>query len=282
MPIYEETYTSWEGHLKSRPRTWWVIARTGVRLLWKKWMIVLLLFGTIPFLVRVVQIYLMSRFGNQASIAQALQGLKIDPEFFINFINGQNFLLMLVLILAGAGLVVNDRRFNALPIYFSKPVNFWDYTIGKLLIVAFYGSLITLIPGLLLFLIQVLLTTDATFLQQYLWIPASLIGFVFIKLVVLGGFILTLSSISKSTRTTAILFFALLTFPEIFRAILSQVPETGIISLNADLGQIGAFLFGLELPYAFSIWLTLCTMAGVIILCYFVLRKKIRSTEVVK
>ncbi len=282
MPIYEETYASWEGHLKSRPRTWWVIARTGIRLLWKKWMIILLLFGTIPFLVRVVQIYLMSRFGNQASIAQALQGLKIDPEFFVGFINGQNFILMVILILAGAGLVVNDRRFNALPIYFSKPVNFWDYVIGKLLIVGFYGSLITLVPGLLLFFIQVLLATDTVFLQQYGWIPASLIGFVGIKLVVLGGFILTLSSISKSTRTTAILYFALLTFPEIFRAILSQIPETGVVSLNADLGQMGALIFGLELPYQFSIWLTLCTLTGVVILCYLVLRKRIRSTEVVK
>ena len=60
-------------------------------------MIILLLFGTIPFLVRVVQIYLMSRFGNQANIAQALQGLKVDPNFFVDFINGQNFILMLIL-----------------------------------------------------------------------------------------------------------------------------------------------------------------------------------------
>lgn len=284
MPIYEETYASWHGQLKTRPRTWWIIARTGARLLWKKWMLILLLFGTIPFLISAARIYIMSRFGDQANVSQALQGLglKIDPKFFVDFINGQNFILMLILILAGAGLVVNDRRFNALPIYFSKPVSFWDYVIGKLLIVGFYGSLITLIPGLLLFLIQVLLATDTTFLQQYFWIPLSLIGFVLIKLVVLGGFMLTLSSMAKSTRTAAILFFGLLSFSEILRAILSRIPETGIFSLNADLGQVGAGLFGLNLPYGFSIWLAVSTLAAVILLCYVILRNRVKSTEVVK
>ncbi|MCJ7812860.1 hypothetical protein MUP95_06035 [bacterium] len=282
MPIYEETYSSWDGHLKSRPRTWWVIARTGIRLLWKKWMIILLLFGAIPFLVRVVQIYLMFRFGNQANVAEALQGLKIDPEFFINFVNGQNFFLIFIFILAGAGLVVNDRRFHALPIYFSKPVDFWDYVIGKLLIVGFYGSLITLVPGLLLFLIQVLLATDATFFQRYIWIPASLIGFIFVKLVVLGGFIITLSSIARSTRTAEILFFALLTFPELLRTILSKIPETGVVSLHADLKQVGALFFGLKMPYDFSLWLTVCVLIGVMVLCYVILKNKVKPTEIVR
>ncbi len=282
MPIYEETYSSWDGHLKSKPRTWWVIARTGIRLLWKKWMIILLLFGAIPFLVRVVQIYVMSRFGNQTNIAEVLKGLKIDPEFFIDFINGQHFILILILMLAGAGLVVNDRRFHALPIYFSKPVGFWDYVIGKLLIVGFYGILITLIPALLLFIIHILLTTDATFFQHYFWIPASLIGFVFVKLIVLGGFILTLSSMTKSTRTAAILFFAFLTFPELLRTILSKIPEVGMMSLHADLKQVGAFFFGLQLPYTFSVWLTVCVLIGAMALCYAVLKNRIKPTEIVR
>jgi len=282
VPIYEETYRSWEGYLEPRPKTWWVIARTGIKLLWKKWMIVLILLASIPFFVRAVQIYLMTRFGDRARIAQAVQEFQINPKFFSEFLLGQSFFLILVLILSGAGLIANDRKFKALPIYFSKPVGFWDYVVGKFLVVAFYGSLVTLVPGLLLFLIRVLLARDTAFIQQYYWIPFSLIGFVILILFTLGGAILALSAVAKGTRSAAILFFAVWAFPDALREILSKVPEVGLVSLHADLMQVGSLFFGLSQPFRFSVWLALVVLAGVILLCVGALRLKVRPTEVVR
>ena len=116
MPIYEEIYRSWTGQLELKPRTWWIIARTSIKLLWKKWMILLILLASIPFVVRAVQVYLVTRFADQGPLAQAAQGFQINPRFFSEFLLGQSFFLILALILAGAGLIANDRKFKALPL----------------------------------------------------------------------------------------------------------------------------------------------------------------------
>lgn len=282
MPIYEEGYHTWHGQLESKPWTWWVITKTGIKLLWRKGMIILLLLASIPFFVRAVQIYLVTRFGETGEIARALRDFQINPEFFNSFLQGQTFFLVLVLILSGASLIANDRKYKALPIYFSKPVSFWDYVVGKFLIVGFYGCLVTLVPSLLLFLIRVALARDAAFLKEYFWIPFSLLGYVVIVLIVLGGLILCLSSAARGTRSAAILFFALLTFPDLFRQILSRIPEIGIVSMSADIRQVGSLMFGLARPYYFSVWLAWIALIAVVGLCIGVLRVKVRPTEVVR
>jgi len=282
MPIYEESYSSWYGQLKARPQTWWVIARAGIKLLWKKWMIVLVLLAYIPFFVRAVQIYIMTRFGDKIEIAKTVKGLQINAGFFHEFLQGQAFFLLLVFIIAGAGLIVNDRKFKALLLYFSRPVSFWDYIIGKFTIVGFYGSLITLVPGLLLFLIRVLLARDAIFFNKYFWIPFSITGYVFLVLLTMGGLILAFSAASRNTTSAAIFFFSLITFPDILQKILYKIHGMGLISLNADLKQVSSLLFGLEHPFRFSVWLGLIVLAGIILLSLGTLRIKVRPTEVVR
>ena len=282
MPIYEESYSPWYGELKSQPQTWWVIARTGIRLLWKKWMIVLVLLSYIPFFVRAVQIYLMTRFGDKIEIAKTVKGLQINARFFHEFLQSQAFFLLLIFIVAGAGLIANDRKFKALFIYFSRPVNFWDYIIGKFTIVGFYGALITLVPGLLLFLIRILLARDASFFNKYFWIPFSITGYVLIVLFTMGGLILALSATSRNATSAAIFFFSLITFPDVLQKILYKIHGIGLISLNADLKQVGSLLFGLRYPFHFSVWLGFAVLIGIVLISLVVLRIKVKPTEVVR
>lgn len=282
MPIYEETYRSWEGSLIPRPRTWRVIGKTGVRLLWKKGMILFILLAYIPFFVRAVQIYLMTRFGEGTPLAEAVKGLEINAGFFHGFLQGQWLYLILILIFAGAGLVANDRKYNALTIYFSKPVGFWDYASGKLLVIAFYGALVTLVPAWLLFLIKVMVSQDAAFLNQYYYIPFSILAYFLMVIASLGMLILALSAAARSTRSAAVFYFAVLTFPEIIRGILSRIPEAGLFSLNAVLKQAGAGLFGVSRPYAFSPIPAWIVLIGVSVLSVLILHWRVRPTEVIQ
>lgn len=279
MPIYEETYRSWDGRLEERPRTWWLIARTGVRLLWKKSMFFLLFVSYIPFFVRAVQIFLVTQMSDQIHI----DGLQVDPKFFMDFLKGwPHFFLLVFLILAGAGLIANDKKFKAFSIYFSKPVGFWDYVGGKWLVLAFYGSLVTLAPALLLFLMRVLLAQDTVFLNTYFWIPPALFGFVLLELLVLGGTVLAVSSAAKGSRSAAIFFFVLIMFPEAFRQFLYRIPEVGLFSMNADLRQAATFVFGLEPSHEFSVLFAWVALVLVAALSVVVLKKKVRPTEVVR
>lgn len=282
MPIYEETYRSWYGHLDARPFTWLVIAKTGVQLLWKKWMIILtcLAFGSC--IGHGVYIYIVARGIEQLGVGKVVKGFQINPNFFEQFIMRHWLLLIIVLMLAGAGIIANDRKFKALPIYFSKPVSFWDYTFGKFFVMGFYGCLVTLVPCLLLFMFRVLLATDTAYLKQYYWILFSIAGYSFLIMVALGCLMLAISASARGTRSAAIFYFALIYFPELFRQILSRVPEVGLISLKANLKQTGSLFFGLERPYHFSFWLGLGVLLGVILLCIGVLRMKVKPTEVVR
>lgn len=282
MPIYEEIYRPWQGQLIPEPLTWWVIARTGVRLLWRRAMMLLIMLASIPFLVCTGQIYASTRLGDYPQLAEILKELQIDAGFFAGFLRGQMFFLFLVLILSGAGLIANDRKFRALSIYFSKPVSFWDYMLGKFLVVGFYGSLVTLVPGLLLFLLRVLLAQDSTFLSEFYWIPFALIGQASVILLTLGGMILALSSALKSGRSAGILFFALLFVLDLFRQILSGISGMGLISVPALLRQTNSLFFGLERPFEFSVWLGIAILTTVVGISLLVLKIKLRPTEVVR
>jgi len=281
VPIYDQAYKPWEGQLLPNPKAWWVIAKTGIRLMWQKWVIVLLVFSSFPFAVRGVQIYLMNRVGDSSQLGDFTDKLEINPGFFEGFLKGQTFLFLLILAIIGAGLIANDRRFKALQIYFSKPLSFWDYVGGKMLVLAFYSALITVVPAILLFIIQLLLSGDSTFLVDYYWIPFSILAIWMISVLVLGGLILTLSA-SVNNSAAAILFFAILMFSDIIRKILSRIPDVGLASIGADIQQVTAVLFGNPRPHDFSpygAWIALLLVVGI---CLLILRLRLRPTEVVK
>ena len=282
MPIYEQTYRTWDGALEDHPKTWWVITKTGIQLLWRKGMVILLLFSYLSFFVRAVQIYVIARYGEKLEIAQRLKGLKIDSDFYINYLNGQTFFLLLILIFAGAGLIANDKKFKALSIYFSKPVSFWDYIIGKFLILCFFGSLITFVPSLLLFVIRIVLAQDIVYFQQHFWIPFSQAGYVILALLAYGSIILVLSASSKGTRSAAISFFARIMFPDLIRTILSRISLVGLFSITANIKQAGSVLFNVDRPYGFPPIYALLVVLMVTGVCMVIMKVRVRPTEVVK
>ena len=280
MPVYEQNYRPWKGHLLPYPRAWWVIARTHIRLRWKRGVIALLILASFPFLIRAIQILAMTRLSDMNFFAQLAGNLQIDAEFFRNFIQGQSFLFILMIILTGAGLIADDQKYKANQLYFSKPMTYWDYIVGKFLTVVFYGGIITVIPALLLFFMQLLLSENMAFFKAYFWVPFAIIGFGSIALCIFGGLILSLSAL-VSARSAGIFFFAILLFPEILRSILSSIPELGLISLGASVKQLGAVLFGLRLPYNFSAGAAGGILFILFLICLLVLRWRVRPSEVV-
>ena len=285
MPIYKETYHNWYGRLKENPQTWWVIGKTGISLVIRKSKVLLILLfiaSSIPFFVRAVQIYLVSKVSESSTIVQGLGNLTINAEFFAGFMQGQMFFLILIIILTGAGLIAQERSYKALSVYFSKPVSFWDYVGGKFLIIGFYAFLVTLLPGMLLFVIKVLLSNDLSFLKTYYWVPFSMLAYAVIVVVVMGGLMLALSSAAKGTGSAAVVFIVILMFPDILSKILSRIPEVGIFSIQSSLKQTGAFLFGIKHPYDFAVYGALLMLTGVIAVSFVILKAKIKPTEVIK
>lgn len=283
MPIYEETYQSWHGQRPARPHTWFIISKTGIKLLWSKGMILFLILAYLPFLVRSVQIYLVSRLGDKAAAAaQAVEAFKINPQFFLNYLHAQLFYIILMLVFAGTGLIANDRKHNAFSLYFSKPVSLMDYISGKFIILSFYSLVISLVPGLLLFIIRLLLATDTAFLKTYYWVPFSIIASSLIIVLTLGSLAMGLSSLAARSHSAAVLFFAILVFPELLRLIFPGVKVIGLLSLQADLKQITTGLFGLAAPYPMERGLSVLVLVMVIAVSIFILWRRVRPVEVIQ
>ena len=209
MPIHDVSYRHWSGEWTSHPYRWWVITRQGINLLiQKKRFLALIVLSALPFLVRTVILYL-------SVVVGQLRLLKIDAKFFEDFLSQQLFFAFVIAIYAGAGLISNDLKANALQIYLSKPITRKDYVIGKLGVLAFFLSLTTLVPGLLLFILAVAFHSNLGFLQQNYWVAGSILMYSMVIILTYSLVVLALSSLSKSSRFAGIGFAALFFFSQI-------------------------------------------------------------------
>src|SRR5205823_79487 len=73
---------------------------------------------------------------------------------------------MIVVLLVGPNLISADLRFNALPLYFSRPLRRIDYFFGKLgVIVIFLGRVIVL-PCVIAYVLGLLFSLDRSILRD--------------------------------------------------------------------------------------------------------------------
>ena len=126
----------------------------------------ILIFAWVPFVVRVVQLYVSANFQQAAFFAPT-------ADTFRQFLEQQDFFVFVITVYVGAGLIANDRRANALQIYLSKPLMRTEYIAGKLAVLFVFLTLVTLVPALLLLLLQGMFAGTFAFLRNNLFlIPA--------------------------------------------------------------------------------------------------------------
>src|SRR6476661_8132699 len=179
MPIHDQSYRRYVGGKALPGGAWAVIARAGMMTMIRKpTFLGLLIFAWFPFLVRAVQIYVTANYPQVAMFAPT-------AETFRQFLEQQDFFVFVMTIYAGAGLIANDRRANALQIYLSKPLMRTEYIFGKAAVLFAFLLFVTLVPGLLLLLLKVLFAGSFAFLKNNLFvIPAVTLAAVMRVLVV--------------------------------------------------------------------------------------------------
>ena len=191
MPIHDLGYRSWEGERSSNMLRWWVIAQTGIHLVWKNsalkrmlffsWMSVLVFAGMIffyeqalkqspeslKFVVSMLQNFDTSKGGE---FNELIHELRTDPEkarhqvwatiLLILFRAPQAVLMVMMVSIIAPSLISRDMRSRAFLLYFSRPITPKEYVLGKSLIVWAYLTMITGVPALLLYGLAVLLSPD--------------------------------------------------------------------------------------------------------------------------
>jgi ABC-type transport system involved in multi-copper enzyme maturation permease subunit len=287
--IRERGYEHWDGRLTERRFPWWPIARTGVRLAFRKKGFKFAFAGAyIPSFVALGGLYVSERLDDFKALVQSNRALiKIDPAYFAGLYTNGAFLFMLVLVLAfgAAGLVAEDLKHSALQLYFARPLSRKDYVSGKLAVVAFFVLALTALPGLILIAFKLIFAGSFAFLAQYPWLPFSVLGYGALLTLFFGGYVMLVSALSRNTRYVIVLLFGSFYFSAVLAEIVRGIfrtPYAMLFSLPADVRQVGAALFGAKLPQDVSPILSFLVLAGICALAVAVLVRKVRGVEVIK
>ena len=288
MPIHTQDYRHWEGTLNPRPYTrWWIITKAELKLLAHRKIVRLIVAipPAIYILVHAVLIYIVNQ------VPGAEFSFNIDNGFFQQFLfrnpsagPPSSFLIALIAIFGGSGLIATDLKNNALTLYLSKPISWIDYLIGKCAVIGILLGCLTVVPGLLLFLEHALLT-DTSFLKENYWIPLSIIAYSVIIMLSSSLLMLLFSSLTSNPRYAIIGFCAVWFGSPIIYEILTAITRTSkiaLVSIWAHYDILGTVLFAGSYNYAVHwVWALLIQIA-LIAICLFVLHRRIRAVEIVK
>jgi len=292
MPIAEQGYTHWTGHFVDRRLPWWPISRLGIKMAFKrKFFKFAFSLSFFPALIFAAGIYVSERLEDFQFMFKGRRGstsfLEVNPLYFKSYFGGEFLLFMMVMmmVLGGAGLIADDLRSNSLQLYFSRPIRKRDYLLGKLATAGFFLLLFTLVPGLLFILLKIIFAGSFKLLTAYPWIlPAVLLDSLLVA-VFFASYTLLISSLSRNRRYAAILIFLVYLFSDIFFGIFYGIfhnPYFCLLSIKANLQQVTAALFrvkpAFEVPWIFS----LLILAVLVLACGAVLVRKARGVEVIK
>ncbi|HDJ24294.1 MAG TPA: hypothetical protein ENF17_10450 [Candidatus Aminicenantes bacterium] len=290
MSIRKKGYSHWEGQLKeSAFVAWFPLTRLGIKLAFQKRFFKLFFFSAfLPALIFLAGIYVSERMEDFRFMIQGQPSfLQITPNYFKAYFTNSFFLFLLVLmmIFVGSGLIADDLKFKALQLYFARPLRKVDYLLGKMATLGFFLLLLSLIPGWIFVLFKLVFAGNFAFLRSYPWLPLAVVAYSLILTLFFAIYTLTLSALSSNSRHVALMIFGIYLASDIIFGIFYQNfhhPYLALLSLKLNLQQVGAALFGEKLfypvPWGWSLLLLIMLMG----LGLAILNRRIRSVEVVK
>ena len=244
MPIFDQGYQHWSGPLSGHSWRGLAIARQGLRVGQKnRFVRVLMLVSWLPALALAVALCVWGLLERNSSIiapllpilrsflnVEILQNprnfrLEIWTICYDYFLITELYLSMILVLLVGPGLISQDLRFNALPLYFSRPMKRFDYFLGKWgVIVAFIGT-VTIVPSLVAYALGLLFSLDLSILKDTFGLLLSSMAYGLVIAVSSGVLMLALSSLSRNSRYVGLFWLGIWIISSMTAGILGLVEE---------------------------------------------------------
>ena len=309
MAVYEHLYRAYEGASQSAWSRFLVIPRYALREVFKsKLFTTFFILCFIYPLIAAILVYLHHN-ANALAMLQinVRELLPIDASFFRTYVSVQAAFAFILTVLVAPPLISRDLSNNALPLYLCRPLSRTEYVLGKMAVVVFLLSMVTWVPGLLIFIFQASLSGLA-WLWANLWMVSAIFLGSMTWIVLLSLIALAVSALVKWRVVASGAMLGLFFVPSAFGEIINEVFLTRsgtLISLWATMSNIWLGLFGLFEREAGSIqgkvttpiyddqfmdivlmepplwasWLIVTLVCGV---CIWLLARKVRAYEVIK
>jgi ABC-2 type transport system permease protein len=309
MAVYEHFYRAYEGESHTAWSRFLVIPRYALRDVFKsKLLTTLFILCFIYPLIAAILVYLHHNANALALLQINVRELvPIDASFFRTFLEVQGGFALILTVLVAPPLISRDLSNNALPLYLCRPLSRAEYVTGKMAVVAVMLSLVTWIPGLLIFFFQASLAGLA-WLWANLWMIWAIFFGSLVWIVLLSLLALAVSSLLKWRVVASGALLALFFVPSAFGAIINELFLTragNLFSLWAMMNNVWRGLFGLFDRFSGQIrgkittpiydnefvdivllepplWVSWLLIAAVCAVCVWLLARKVRAYEVIK
>ena len=291
MAVYERNYGRYQGELTPPWSRFLILPRYAAKDVFDSRLFVAFyaLCFLLPF-AGLLMIYLHHNLAALKFIELPLDELKaelpINATFFRKGIEFQSWLCFLMALFVGPALVAPDLRNNGLPLYLSRPFSRTEYVLGKMAVLVVLMSLVTWIPGLLLFFFQGYLE-GAGWLGNNLRIGAAIFAGSWAWILVVSLVALAISAWVKwkpvARVSLLIVFFVLAGFAEALNAALDTW-WGHLLSLTTAMNHLWSVLFGQapEERLVQPLWAAWFTIIAGCALALWLLSRRVRAYEVVR
>jgi ABC-2 type transport system permease protein len=227
MPILDQGYQHWSGTLSGHAWRWLAITRHGLRIaLANRWLRIVLLVSWIPALALAAMLCLWGLLEQQSALIETVAPLLgfldrtmlLDPRAhrmevwtlsYNFFLQTELRFSMVLILIAGPNLISQDLRYNALPLYFSRPLRRSDYFLGKLGVIVGLLSLVTVVPAVIAYVLGLLFSLDLSIIRDTFGLLLASVAYGLIIAVSAGLLVLALSSLSRNSRYIALFWLAI-------------------------------------------------------------------------
>src|SRR5579863_2341759 len=297
MAVYKKTYRPYDGALTSSWSRLMVIPRFAFADLHRSRFLNTFFIASLIYpLICALLIYVQ----HNASVLQLLNAqsasrlITINVTFFLTLLGWQSMLALFLASFVGPGQVSPDLANNALSLYLARPFSRVEYVLGKMSVLVILMSLMTWVPGIMLFAYQ-------GSMEGWDWANTNLrfaSGIFFgawIWILILSLLALAMSAWVKWKPAAGGLIFGLFFVAQGFGAIINGVQRTNwghLFNVRFQIGSVWLWLFegsantsggapffgvpqGEELPLGWS-----CAgLAALCLVCLYMLARKIRGME---
>jgi len=300
MAVYKKTYRPYDGEMTPHWSRLWVIPRYAFEDLHRsRFLNTFFIASFIYPLICALIIYVQHNASalNILGVTNASRLISINVTFFMSLLGWQSMLALFLAAFVGPGQVSPDLVNNALELYLARPFSRVEYVLGKMLVLLILMSLMTWVPGLLLFGLE-------GYLEGWQWmadntrIASGLFFGAWVWILLLALLSLALSAWVKWRPAAGGLMFGVFFVAAAFGATINGVQRTNwghIFNISFLVGSVWVELFqgsnkvnngavffrapaGEELP----LWCCWGALIALGLICLYMLARKIRGVEVVR
>jgi ABC-2 type transport system permease protein len=242
MPIFDQGYQHWQGELSGHAWRWLTVTRQGVRAQMKnRFTRIIMLFALLPAVVLALMLVAWGLLEQKSELIRPVFAfLNFPPEIMEGpkafrvpmwnicyhfFFWVEMFFSMILVLLVGPGLISQDLRFNAMPLYFSRPLRRFDYFVGKLGVIGFFLGGVAILPAVLAYVLGVMFSLDFGVFKDTWRILAASIAYGLVVVVSAGTLMLALSSLSRSSRYVALFWVGIWIITGTLGTVLGKIHE---------------------------------------------------------